>query len=143
MSDARAQVLAFIDELYGPTPPLTDEGDLFGRLGIQGADAGEFIEAFVARFDVDAATYRWYFHHGEEGWNIGGLFYTPVHKRYDRIPITVAVLTEAVRTRQWPVTYPDHSLPRRRWDILITRVFAAACLFGLVAWGWLSFSSRG
>lgn len=142
MSDARTGVLDFIDDLYGPTPPLADDDDLLHDLGIEGDDAAEFIEAFVARFGINAAAYRWYFHHGEEGWNIGGLFHSPIHKRHGRIPITVAVLTEAVRTRRWPLTYPDHSLPHYRWDILITRVFAAACLFGLVAGGWLWFSSR-
>lgn len=133
MSDARAVVLAFLDEAWDWRRPLADDADLFDALGIDGDEGGDFMEAFVARFDVDATAYRWYFHHADEGWNIGGLFYKPVHQRFGRIPITLAVLTEAVRTKRWPIAYPDHVVPGRRWDMVINQVFAVVMLAGVVA----------
>lgn len=141
MSDARTAVLAFIDDVWGPTPALSDDDDLFDVLGITGDDAGDFMQAFFDRFEVDATTWRWYFHHGEEGWSIGGLFYTPIHRRFGRIPITLAVLAEAVRSRRWPIVYPDHTLPARRWDIVINQTLAATSLIGLAAWAWWRFAA--
>ena len=111
MDEARAAVLEFLDEAWDWRRPLADDADLFDALGIDGDEGSDFIEAFVARFEVDATAYRWYFHHGEEGWSIGALFYRPIHRRFGHIPITLAVLTEAVRTRRWPIVYPEHVVP--------------------------------
>lgn len=140
MSGERAAVLEFIEDVWRWRRPLADDADLFDVLGIEGDDAGGFMDAFVARFDVDAENFRWYFHHADEGWNIGGLFYKPIHRRFGRIPITLATLTEAVRTRRWPIEYPDHVVPARRWDIVINQVFGVAMLVGLAAWGWMAFA---
>ena len=139
MSDARTAVLKFIEDFWHWKGPLADDEDLFATLGIEGDDASGFMDAFVARFEIDAAAYRWYFHHADEGWNFGGLFYKPIHARFGRIPITVATLTEAVRAGCWPIAYPDHVVPKRRWDIVINQLFGVAVLIGLVAWGWMRF----
>ena len=139
MDEARAAVLEFLDEAWDWRRPLADDADLFDALGIDGDEGSDFIEAFVARFEVDATAYRWYFHHGEEGWSIGALFYRPIHRRFGYIPITLAVLTEAVRTRRWPIAYPEHVVPGRRWDIVINHIFAAAVMAGLAVWGWMRF----
>lgn len=140
MTEARTAVLEFIRDFCDWTEPLPDDADAFGTLGITGDDASEFMEAFVARFSVDAAAFRWYFHYADEGWNFGALFYTPIYRRFGHIPITVATLTEAVRTQRWPIIYPDHVLPGRRWDIVINQIFAAAGVLGLVAGLWMTFA---
>lgn len=137
MSDARTAVLNFIEDFWRWKAPLADDADLFDVLEIEGDDAGEFMDAFVARFDVEAGNYRWYFHHADEGWNYGALFYKPIYRRFGRIPITLAVLTEAVRTKRWPIDYPEHVVPGRRWDIVINQVFGVVFLGGVIAWaGW-------
>lgn len=140
MSEARTAVLEFLDEAWAWRRPLSEDQDLFDALGIDGDDGSDFMEAFVARFDVDATAYRWYFHHGDEGWNPGALFHRPIYRRFGRIPITLAILTEAVRTRRWPVVYPDHVVPGRRWDIVINQIFAVGGLIGLAVWGWMKFA---
>lgn len=143
MSEARTAVLEFLKDAWDWTRPLSDDEDLFDALGIDGDDGTEFMEMFVARFDVDATDYRWYFHHGDEGWNIGALFYRPIYRRFGRIPITVAVLTEAVRTRRWPIVYPEHHVPGRRWDIVINQIFVVVVLIGLAVGGWVKFAGGG
>ncbi|MFN3669750.1 MAG: hypothetical protein ACK4VY_10610 [Brevundimonas sp.] len=140
MSEARTAVLEFLADAWDWTRPLSDDEDLFDALGIDGDEGLDFIDAFVARFDVDATSYLWYFHHGEEGWNLGALFYTPIHERFGRIPITLAALTDAVRTGRWPISYPEHCVPSRRWDILINRILGVAMLAGLAALGWLIYA---
>lgn len=140
MSETRTAVLEFLKDAWDWTRPLSDDADLFDALGIDGDDGSDFMEVFVARFDVDATDYRWYFHHGDEGWNFGALFYRPIYRRFGRIPITVAVLTEAVRTRRWPIVYPEHVVPGRRWDIVINQIFAVVFLIGMAALGWVKFA---
>ncbi|QYF86864.1 DUF1493 family protein [Brevundimonas sp. PAMC22021] len=92
------------------------------------------MDDFSERFEVDGADYLWYFHHGEEGWSLGALFFKPIYRRVARIPITLATLTEAARTRRWPVVYPPHHVPRRRWDILINRAVIGVWLAWTAMW---------
>lgn len=133
---SREAVLAFLEDFWLSKTPVEDDADLFEVLGIEGDDASEFMEAFIDRFGIEASGYRWYFHHGEEGWSPGGLFFRPIHRRFGRIPITLVLLTEAARTQRWPVDYPAHRLPRRRWDIFINQVLAMAVILALVVGAW-------
>jgi hypothetical protein len=139
MNDARAAVSEFLREFWGETKLLSDDADLFDKLGIDGDDAFEFIDRFAAKFGVEASNYRWYFHHGEEGHNIGGLFFAPPYRRVAHIPITLSTLIEAVERRTWPIVYPDHELPRVRWDIRFNQIFAALAFVALALWLWQRF----
>jgi hypothetical protein len=47
---------------------LQDDDDLFDRLGVEGDDAFEFMEAFAARFGVDVSGYCWYFTTARKAW---------------------------------------------------------------------------
>ena len=138
MNDARSAVSDFLREFWGETRPLSDDADLFDKLGIDGDDAFEFIDRFAATFDVEAGDYRWYFHHGEEGHNIGGLFFDPPYRRVANIPITLKTLVEAAETKKWPIIYPDHQLPKVRWDIRFNQTLAALAFGGLALWLWQS-----
>jgi hypothetical protein len=134
MTDARAAVADFLKEFSATNTPLSGDADIFDSLGITGDDASEFIERFVNKFEIDAANYRWYFHHGEEPMlNIGGLFFKPPYRRVDRIPITPQILAEAIRAKRWPLEYPEHRLPRVRWDIRLSQAFLLAMLALFVA----------
>lgn len=139
MTDTRAAVLDFLREFWGEIKPLSDDADLLGELGIDGDDAFEFMERFASKFDVEAGNYRWYFHHGEEGQNIGGLLFAPPYRRVDDIPISLNTLTEAVETKRWPIDYPAHELPSVRWDIRFNQVFALLAFGGLALWLWQRF----
>jgi|CXWL01.1.fsa_nt_gi hypothetical protein len=139
MSDPRSAVLKFLQEFWGETKPLQDDSDLFGELGIDGDDAFEFIDKFTVTFGIDASNYRWYFHHGEEGQNLGGLFFAPPYRCVDHIPVTLKTLIGAVETKLWPITYPDHKLPRVRWDLRLNQAFALLAFGGLALWLWQRF----
>ena len=53
------------------------ESDFVDELGIEGDDFSETIDLFAEKYEVDMSGYRWYFHHCEEGWNLGALFFKP------------------------------------------------------------------
>jgi hypothetical protein len=136
VSEAYSDLSDFLREFWGEGGPLRDDADVFDCLGIEGDDAFDFIDRFAAGFGVDVNDYRWYFHHGEEGWNLGGLFFRPPNGRVDRMPITPVILTEAIRSKRWPVRYPDHWLPRVRWDIRLNRGLAILPFVFLALWIW-------
>ena len=117
MDHARSDLSAFLLEFTDVQHELPDDADVFDIFGIDGDDGSEFIEAFAASFGVDVSNYRWYFHHAEEGWNFGALFFRPPYARVPRLPITPTILLEAIRTKRWPMEYPDHRLPKARWDV--------------------------
>lgn len=68
--------------------------------------------------------YIWYFHHEEEGnWtSIGGIIFKSPNKRIKRIPITPKMLTEFANSKKWSVDYPEHNLPKYRYDIIINQI---------------------
>lgn len=53
MSDIRAELDAFFQAFWNEERCPEDGTDVFGKLGIEGDDAFEFIEAFTDRFLVD------------------------------------------------------------------------------------------
>jgi len=129
MTDAHAAVAEFLKDFSGAATPLSDDADIFDSLGIDGDDGFELIERFATKFEIDITNYRWYFHHGEEAINIGGSFFKSPYRRVDRISITPQVLAEALRTKRWPLEYPERKLPSVRWDIGFTQ----AIFLGIVA----------
>src|SRR5262245_10993482 len=139
MANARAAVAEFLKDFSRAAKPLPDDADIFDSLGIDGDDAFEFVERFATKFDIDITNYRWYFHHGEEGFYIGGWFFRPPYRRVDRIPITPRVLAEAIRIKRWPLEYPGHKLPSVRWDIRSSQLFTLAIITLLVVGLWQRF----
>ncbi|WP_024546781.1 DUF1493 family protein [Picosynechococcus sp. NKBG15041c] len=111
---------------------LTEDTDIFSTFDIQGDDCATFIEKFAQAFKVDLDGYLWYFHHGESGLNIGGFFVKPPYKRVDSLPITPAILLKAASKRRWKLTYPDHTLPKKRWDMIINKIILFLVFFYLL-----------
>ncbi|MDV6329934.1 DUF1493 family protein [Asticcacaulis sp. 201] len=132
MDDDTSSIRAFIKRFVDVTDMPPEDADLFKALDIYGDDADEFIVEFGQRFDVDVGGYLWYFHTREECWNPGALFFKPPNRRVTPIPISVSLLRKAQLEKHWPITYPVHALPKRRWDILISQV---VCLFPLALVG--------
>ncbi|OYW36564.1 MAG: hypothetical protein B7Z42_12010 [Brevundimonas sp. 12-68-7] len=127
---------AWFADFSRETLTLDGEADLFALYGIEGDDAFEFMDAFVNRFDVEVDGYRWYFHHAEEGMNIGGWFFKPPYRRVQRMPITPDLMVEAIDGKHWPVQYPPHDLPTVRWDIRVNQMMfvVPVVLFSLWLW---------
>jgi hypothetical protein len=119
-----------IDEL-----DLSD--DLADHHGVYGDDFHELLELYSRTFNVDMTGYIWYFHTSEEGSNFGGMFFRPPNKRVPHIPITTAMLHEFANTGKWSIEYPEHSLPRFRWDRAIN-----FCFF-IVVLTWALYSCLG
>lgn len=132
MSDPRSDLAEWFEQFRDEKLPLRGDADLFAQFGIDGDEAFEFMESFAARFGVDADNYRWYFHHGEEGWGPGELLFAPPNRRVERLPITPDILIEAIRTKRWPLQYPPHRLPKVRWDLRVNQLLVLV-LLGLSA----------
>jgi hypothetical protein len=114
---------------------LSPESDLMEDLGLEGDDFSELIEDFSKKYDIDMDSYLWYFHHREEGWNLGALIFKPPYAQVKAIPVTPEVLLTAAKTRVWPVKYPNHKLKSGRPDILFNQVlFSGIAIFGVVIW---------
>jgi hypothetical protein len=138
MTSTREQVLEFVGR-FATTKMIADSADLFFEAGIDGDDAFEFVDAFAAQFAVDISGYRWYFHHGEEGHNLGGLFFRPPYDRVDHIPVTLDLLIKAVELKRWPIVYPPHELPETRWDTRINLGCFVIALASLGLWAFFQF----
>lgn len=88
---------------------------------------------------MDISSCLWYFHCGEEGsWNnIGGTFFKSPDERVKHIAVTPDMLSEFAKIGKWNIDYPDHKLPKRRYDILINQLLILAFIIFLI-YKWIS-----
>lgn len=127
-------VKRFISEFWNDDLKKLKPDDIFGSLGIDGDDVGEFMQAFHKTYRVNLDDYLWYFHGGEEGHNLGGIFFLPPYDRVERIPVSLALLVKSANAGKWLLDYPEHSLPKRRHDIIFNQVLLVVAMVGLVFW---------
>ena len=133
MKYTTTDIIKFLADLSG-TDKIETGSDIFQDIGMSGDDFDEMIEKFSKQFSVDMKDYLWYFHCDEEGQNIGGTFFKPPYLRVKRIPVTPLMLTEFANNRKWNIIYPEHKLPKRRYDILINQILLGLFLAGIIIW---------
>ncbi len=111
-------ICAFLSKEIGVKPSkLAPNTDIYEDLGVYGDDCFELEESFAKTFHVNMSSYRWYFHHGEEGWSPGGLFFKSPQNCVTRIPITPRLLLDSANNNRWMLEYPEHTIPSRRYDL--------------------------
>ena len=117
------EIITFIKARTG-ADKVEEADDIEENLGCTGDDFDELITAYAEKFKVDMSSYLWYFHAVEEGsWNsIGSIFFKSLDKRVEHIAVTPIMLLEFADKGTWDVKYPEHNLPKRRYDILINQV---------------------
>jgi hypothetical protein len=103
---------------------VTSNCDLMDDLGCSGDDFDELIDDYAKRYKVNMGNYLWYFHTDEEGHSnsIGRVFFKAPYERVKHIPVTPTLLLESANEGKWLLTYPEHKLPKRRYDISINQV---------------------
>ncbi len=106
---------------------LNSNSDLMGDLGIYGDDFDELMLAYAKKFDVNLDSYLWYFHSCEEVGSPFTFIFPPPNKRVKRIVITPELLSKYANLKKWAVKYPEHSLPKYRWDIISLKIFFVLC----------------
>lgn len=112
---------------------ITSDTDIFNDCGISGDDSHELIEKYHIKYNIDMSNYLWYFHCDEEGSSfITGMFFKPPYKRVTRIPVTPKMLTEFANSKKWKIDYPEHNLPKKRYDLLINQIVFSIILIWLI-----------
>lgn len=113
-----SDVIAFIRGRSG-SENVYPNTDIFQDLGFQGDDFHDLIADYAKQFAVDMRGYLWYFHGDEEGHSLGAWFFDPTYERVIRLPVTPAMLHRYAVSGRWDMTYPQHLLPKRRYDLMI------------------------
>ena len=104
---------------------VLENSDIEYDLGCTGDDFSELIEKYAEYYQVDMSSYLWYFHPFEEGSNFpGNFFFKSPNARVKRIPVTPKLLLEFAKTGKWDLVYPQHILPKRRYDIIANQIFS-------------------
>ena len=119
-----------IEEIVDFTKKELKEKDIFPdtdifSLGIYGDDMDEFLGSYHKKYNVNFDNYLWYFHNEEEisnNFSIGKIFFKPPYDSVERIPITPEILTKFANTKVWEIDYPEHQLPKYRYDVLIDQI---------------------
>lgn len=119
-----------IEEIVDFTKDFLKEDNIFPdtdifSLGIYGYDLDEFLGSYHKKYGVNFDNYLWYFHNEEEisnNFSIGKIFFKPPYDSVERIPITPEILTKFAKTKVWEIDYPEHQLPKYRYDVLIDQI---------------------
>ena len=111
---------------------IKPDSDIFQDVGLNGDDFHEMIEEYAKKYSVDMKSYLWYFHADEEGQSIGGSFSAPPYKRVKRIPVTPLMLKEFADKGKWDIIYPEHTLPKRRYDLIINSIIVYSAIIALI-----------
>jgi hypothetical protein len=125
-------LIRFVEEETA-SEKANENSDIERDLGCTGDDFDEFMESYSVRYNVDMTSYLWYFHHAEEGNSWGSNFFKAPNEIVDRIPVTPKMLFEFAQKRKWDLKYPEHILPKRRYDIIANQIFFGA-VFLLIAY---------
>lgn len=133
-TEEECAVTEFTKDFWGLDEPLSPDTDIFSKLCMSGDDCADFIEKFFEKFGIESSGYRWYFHHGEEGYNWGGIFFKPPYRRVNRIFVTPRILEDAIKIKRWPIEYPPYELPPIRWDIRINQILLFVFAALLAVW---------
>ena len=128
-------IIDFTKDISGEDE-ITADSEICNGIGLFGDDFHEFINKFASKFNVDMSEYLWYFHAEEEGgWNsIGGLFFDPPYKKVKKISVTVSMLFDFANNGKWDINYPEHKLPKKRYDILINQILVGGFLLWIIIW---------
>lgn len=113
---------------------VKEDADIDQDLGCTGDDFHELMNEFSVKFNVTLDNYLWYFHTYEEGHlnNIGRIFFKAPYERVKKIPVTPLLLLQSANEGKWNLTYPEHKLPKRRYDILINQVLFVLVIVFLI-----------
>jgi hypothetical protein len=114
-------IIQFLFPLSGDNK-IKPDSDIFHDVGMVGDDFHLMIEEYAKKFAVDMTDYLWYFHSDEEGWGIG--FFKAPYELVKRIPVTPALLAQFANTGKWDIPYPEHQLPKNRYDLVIKRILS-------------------
>ncbi len=118
-------IIRFLADKIGCTEnEIKENSDLLNDLGCCGDDYDELMDEFGKKFNVQMDSHLWYFHNEDEGsvhsWD-SMLFKAP-YEMVDHISVTPMILLDSANQGTWTITYPEHHLPKRRYDILTNQI---------------------
>ena len=132
-----SEIIEFLKQKTG-ADSISENSDIGSDLGVDGDDYDELILEFSERYNVDVSSCLWYFHFSEEGsWNsIGRQFFKSPDERVKHIPVTPVMLSNFTKSGKWNLDYPEHNIPKKRYDILVNQVLVIGLILYLL-WRWL------
>ena len=120
-------IKSFLEENVGcDEGEIIESCDIVKDLGCYGEDFDELMSAYSKKFHVDMTSYLWYFHTKEEGNSFGGMVFKAPNERVKRIPVTPIVLVDSANNGKWIISYPEHTLPKKRFDLTINLILVIA-----------------
>ena len=116
-------IIELVEDKTG-SDEVTADVDIESGLGCSGDDWDELIQEYAGRYKVDMSSYLWYFHTDEEGHSnsIGRAFFKAPYETVTRIPVTPQMLLDFANKGKWGICYPPHTLPKRRYDIIVNQI---------------------
>lgn len=118
------EIIDFIEKEFWKSN-LDSNSDVFSEVGIDGDDCDEFLLKYAEKYAVDMSNFLWYFHYQDEASvnGFGKLFFKNPHQRVKTVPITPKMLTDFANNKKWEIDYPQHKLPKYRYDLYINWIF--------------------
>ncbi|RLZ06401.1 DUF1493 family protein [Faecalibacter macacae] len=118
-------IILFIKKETSSSIEVHPDTDLEKDIRITGDDISDFLNKYSLEFNVNMKNYLWYFHQHEEIYGgIGALLFKTPNDRVKHIGITPKILLESANEGYWNVNYPEHNLPKFRYDVITNFIIA-------------------
>jgi len=132
------EIEQFVQAQTGHKRPLAASLRLEEDLGITGDDYFDLVKDFADQFAVNTDSFLWYFHCKEEPLgNLGAWLFQPPDRQVERISITLGHLHHFADAKRWDISYPDHKISRKRYDITLHSMLCMGLPFFLISLLWL------
>jgi hypothetical protein len=106
-----------------------DRADVLATVGHEGRASKRFLKLYATRFGVNIASYKWWFHHRDDGVFAMPLVAVDRQGNELHIPLAAGMLADFAGRGRWEVDYPPHRLALRSawWAVVVFGI----CALGL------------
>jgi len=132
----REDILSLAAEFSSNKSNGTEQSDLLGAFGLEGADATDFLAEYMERFNVDMSALHWEFHFNADEPPRGRRRVPVDHerKKIPYMPITLDQLVAAAEQGYWRCDYPESTWRRGRPSRASLVTFALSVMFLIVVY---------
>lgn len=128
MTVRERDIVKLAAEAFDVPQAQVDRADVLATVGHEGRASKRFLKLYAMRFGVNVSSYKWWFHHRDDGVLAMPLVAVDEAGEEIHIPLDAGMLAGFAERGRWDLAYPKHRLALRS-------AWWAVTVFGICALG--------
>jgi hypothetical protein len=120
-------------QAFGVPERQVDRADVLATVGHAGSASKRFLMLYAMSFGVNISSYKWWFHHRDDGAFAMPLVAVDWDGRELHMPLSAEALAGFVERGRWDIEYPTHRLALRSagWAVTVFGICALVLGYAL------------